>query len=241
MCFSFIRVRLIPHPEVFLIQKYGALESSAEARKGVIMNNVRRARLAGLVCLAGGMLQLIYGLLAIPFPYAENNFGWAEVLWALANVGMIGGVLGLLALDVARPRWLAVIGAALSILGNLNRIVVSALLILRPSPAYVPLILITILLLILGMGTLGITTLLGKQLSSWQAWTPLLAVAFSLIPVAVYSISQYAHFILLGLWGLPWMLVGYVVFTHAAKQEQAMLGQASSAAAKQVPGLTHSH
>jgi hypothetical protein len=75
------------------------------------------------------------------------------------------------------------------------------------------------------MGILGITTLLGKQLTGWQAWTPLLAGGFTLIPPAIYSISQFIHFILLGLWGLPWMLVGYVVFTHAAKRGQETLAQ----------------
>lgn len=186
------------------------------------MNRFQYAHLASLICLMGSALQILYGLLAIPFPYAQSNATWPEVLWALANVGMIGGSLGLLVLDIARPRWLAVIGATLTILGNLIRIVVSALLILLPSQtAYVPYILMSIFLIILGMSGLGIATLLGKQLSGWQAWTPLLAAGFTLIPAAIYSINQYIHFILLGLWGVPWLLIGYVVFTNSAKQQQA--------------------
>jgi hypothetical protein len=196
------------------------------------MNRFHCTRLAGLVCLAGGMLQIVYGLLSIPFAFAQNNLGWDEVLWALVNVGMISGALGLLALHVARPRWMALVGATLTILGCLIRIGVTPFNILSPSDAYVPFILISAFLLILGMGALGIATLLGKQLSSWQAWTPLLAGGFPFIPLAVYSISQFIHFILLGIWGLPWMLVGYVVFTHAAKQEQATLIQTSGAMAK---------
>jgi hypothetical protein len=97
------------------------------------MHNLRRARLASLVCLAGGTVQIIYGLLAIRFYFYESGYEWAEALWAVANVGMIGGAFGLLALDVARPRWLAVIGTALSILGHLIRIVASALIIIAPS------------------------------------------------------------------------------------------------------------
>ena len=197
------------------------------------MNNLRRAYLASWVCLAGGMIQLIYGLLAIPFgPYTQRASTWDEALWAVANVGMIGGALALLALDVARPRWLAVIGAVLSVLGNLMRIVVSALLIIAPSggDTYVPFILISIAMMVLGMGMLGVATLLGKQLYGWQAWIPLLAGGCALIIAPTYSINLFLHFILLGIWGIPWMLVGYVVFTHAAKQEQAMLGQTSSAA-----------
>jgi hypothetical protein len=202
-------------------------------RKGIIMNRFNRAQLVGLICLAGGMLQIIYGLLSIPFGFAQNNLGWDEALWALVTVGMIGGALGLLILGVARPRWIALLGAALTILGCFIRLGVIPFNILSPSDAYVPFILISALLIILGMGILGIATLLGKQLSSWQVWTPLLAGVFPLIPLAVYEISQSIHFLLLGLWGLPWMLVGYVVIIHTAKQKQDMLLQMSGAAAQQ--------
>jgi hypothetical protein len=193
------------------------------------MNNLRRAYLASLIALSSGAVQIVYGLLAIWFPYGYHNYGWDEALWAVVNVGMIAGSLGLLALDVGRPRWLAVVGATLSILGNLIRIVASALLIIAPSgaDAYVPFILISIALLVLGMGALGAATLLGKQLTNWQAWTPLLAGGCALIIAPTYSINLFLHFILLGLWGVPWMLLGYVVYMHAAKQGQAVRFQAS--------------
>jgi hypothetical protein len=172
-----------------------------------------RAYLGGAVCLVGGAVQVIYGLLAIPFPYAESSYGWDEILWAVANVGMIGGVLGLLALDVARPRAVARLGGVLAILGNLIRIAVAALLIARPSGDYVAFILISILLVVVGMGAFGVTTLLGQRLRGWRAWMPLLAAGFTLIPASIYSINLYAHFILLGLWGVAWMFVGYAVLT----------------------------
>ncbi len=204
------------------------------------MNRFQLARLASLICLAGGTLQIIYGLLAIPFPpYAAyvNTLGWDEALWALINVGMIGAVVGLLALDVAHPRWLAKVGAALTILGNLIRIGAALWNFVFPTtPATAPttpFILLSVFLLIVGLGILGITTLLGKRLSGWQAWTPLLVGGFALMTVVIYSINLYLHFILLGLWGLPWLLVGYVVLTHTAKQKQAMLVQMSEATVQQ--------
>jgi hypothetical protein len=209
------------------------------------MNHLRRAYLASLVCLAGGAIQIIYGLLSIPFPYYDPNtyYDWDEALWAAVNVGMIAGAFGLLALDVARPRWLAVIGAALSMLGNLIRIVASALLIIAPSgaDAYVPLILISIALLVLGMGALGAATQLGRQLHGWPAWTPLLAGGCALIIAPTYSINLFLHFILLGIWGIPWMLLGYVVYTQAGNRHQPMLDQASSAGLEQGARVTQPH
>jgi hypothetical protein len=181
---------------------------------------VDRAYLGGAVCLAGGAVQVVYGLLAIPFPYAESSYGWDEILWAVANVGMISGVLGLLALDVARPRAVARLGGALAVLGNVARIAVSALLVARPTGDYVPPILVSILLVVVGMGIVGVTTLLGRRLRGWHAWIPLLAAGFTLIPASTYSISLFVHFILLGLWGIPWMLVGYVVLTLAADRRR---------------------
>jgi hypothetical protein len=44
-------------------------------RKAMLMNSFHRTHLAGLVCLVGGMLQIIYGLLSIPFAFAQNNLG----------------------------------------------------------------------------------------------------------------------------------------------------------------------
>ena len=193
------------------------------------MNNLRRAYLASLVCLGGATVQIIYGLLAIRFLFWENGNAWMEAVWAVANVGMIGGALGLLFLDVGRPRWLAVIGAVISVLGNFIRIVASALIIAGAgADVYTPVLLSSIPLMMLGMGALGGATLLGKQLTGWQAWTPLLAVGFAILTGATYSVNLYLHGILLGLWGVPWMLVGYVVYTHAVSRHQPMLDQASS-------------
>ena len=42
------------------------------------MNRFQLARLAGLICLAGGVLQIIYGLLAIPFPPTQPM----SICWA---------------------------------------------------------------------------------------------------------------------------------------------------------------
>jgi hypothetical protein len=195
------------------------------------MNNLRRAYLASLVCLAGGAIQIMYGLLAMWFPYGNQFYGWDETLWALANVGMIGGVLSLIFLDVGRPRWLARLGAALSVLGNLLRIIASVLLIVAPAQAdaYLPFVLLSILLVVLGLLVLGVTTLRGRQVQGWQAWLPLVIAGciFGIVPT--YDGNRYLHFILLGLWGLPWMLLGYVVFTHAAARQQATAGQLSGA------------
>ena len=96
------------------------------------MENRQLAYRASLVCLAGSTIQILYGLLAILFPYPAILASRYEALFALANVGMIGGVVGLLALDVGRPRGLALAGGALAILGRAIRVAISVSLVLRP-------------------------------------------------------------------------------------------------------------
>lgn len=190
------------------------------------MMHLRFARPLSVVCIVGAAVQIICGLVATQFHFWENGNEWMEVLWAVANVGMIGGALGLFALDVGRPRWLAAIGVAISVLGNLVRIVASALTIAGFSvDVSTPVLLSSIPLMMLGMGALGIATLLGKQLTGWRAWTPLLAVGFSILTASTYSINLYLHGFLLGMWGIPWLLLGYVIFS-ASKQESTMLGKA---------------
>jgi hypothetical protein len=74
-----------------------------------------------MICLAGSAIQILYGALAVLFPYPAITGSLYEALWALANIGMIGGTIGWLALDLARPRWLAGLGGGLAVLGHLIR------------------------------------------------------------------------------------------------------------------------
>lgn len=183
------------------------------------MDKHRIARCAGLVCLAGSAVQIVYGVLAALVGYPAITESRYELLWALVNVGMVGGVVGWLALDVTRPRWVAVVGGGLAVLGHLIRIVVSVVLIARPSAAVDAPIVGAIVLMFLGMGMVGVGSLRGKRLTGWQVWAPLLTVAAGLIAAAFYSTDKVAHFVLLGLlWGPAWMLVGYLVLSQTSKR-----------------------
>lgn len=182
--------------------------------------NYDRARRLGWVSLAGGVAQVLYGLLALFFPYGPDiYYGWDEALWIAAGVGMAGAIGGLLLLDVGAPHPLAWGGGLLALLGVLIRIVASILIISKSSWDPITLILLSILLLLGGMVALGVAILRGGKITGWRAWTPLLVALFGFIVTAIFSVSLFVHFILLGLWGLTWMLVGYVVIDYVARQE----------------------
>ena len=181
---------------------------------------------AGLVCLIGSSILIVFGLLAILFPYPRILDGQFEFLFLLANAGMVGGVVGLLALDMGRPRPLALVGGALGIIGHTIRIVLAVSLMRRPvlpgeDATVDAAFLASIMLMYLGMGMLGIATLRGKRITGWRAWAPLLTLATGIIAGATFSFDRYLNSILAGLlWGAAWLLVASVVLRHSSGRTQ---------------------
>lgn len=175
------------------------------------------ARRAGFVCLAGATLQVGYGVLAVAFPYPDITEPGYELLWAVANLGMVAGILGLLALDAGRPRRLALLGGALALVGHVARIVISLVLVARPETTAVdgP-IAATVLLMLGGMAVLAGTVVRGGVLAGRAAWAPSLTVVTGIVTASVYSIDKVVHFALLGLlWGSAWLLLSAVVLRAA--------------------------
>lgn len=175
------------------------------------------ARRASRVGIAGGCLLLIYGALAIAFPHPTIVEPAFEAFWAVLNLGMIAGILGWTALDVARSRRVARIGASVAVAGHVLRFLASILIIAVPSVDPEPLILSSIGLMYLGLVTLGVTTLRGRRLTGWRAGCPFLVVATGFVTAAVYQVDPVIHFVLLGLlWGPAWLLLSGVVRNVAA-------------------------
>lgn len=186
---------------------------------------------AGYIGIAGGIFQVLYGLLAIVFPYGPDQYyGWDEGLWILANIGMLAGIVGLLKLEVGQPRWLSKGGGFLAILGVILRILASLVIILQTGWDPLALILLSILLVLGGMAALGIGVLRGSHLTGWKAWVPLCVSIFGLIVAAIFSINLFLHFILLGLWGIGWILLAFVIISNPTfGREDRTLGAEVSA------------
>lgn len=185
-----------------------------------MIGHYKFAKQAGWIAIVCAVFQIIYGLLSMFFPYGSDTYyGWDEGLWIVACIGMASAVVGILVLEVGKPSWLTWLSGIAVILGVLIRIIASVLFITRSSWDPLPLILLSILLMLGGMLALGIAILRGDKINGWQAWTPILVSVFGLIVTALFSVNLSLHFILLGLWGLCWMLVGYVVISYASDHE----------------------
>jgi hypothetical protein len=78
------------------------------------------ARLAGVACLIGGFFLMIDAGIALLPDGATCPL--ADIVGACAKLGVIAGTLGFLSLRVARPGWLAIVGAGLALAGTLTQI-----------------------------------------------------------------------------------------------------------------------
>jgi hypothetical protein len=171
--------------------------------------------------MAGAALQLVYGVLAVVWPYPLIIAPAAELLWGVVNLGMVAGIAAWLVIDVARPRWLALIGGSMAILGHLMRVAVSIWTSIQPGAnpdSVTTTILASLALMFGGMALLAIGTVVGRRLSGLGRWAPGLVLATGFITAAFYSIEKMVHFVLLGLlWGAAWLLLAYVAHRQATK------------------------
>ena len=185
------------------------------------MSGGEAARRLGTVAVAGAVLQLVYGVLAVVWPYPLIIAPAPELVWGVVNLGMLAGIAAWLAIDVARPRWLALIGGGVAILGHLMRVAVSIWTSIQPGAnpdSVTATILASIALMFGGMALLALATVVGRRLSGLGRWAPGLVLATGLIAAAFYSIERMVHFVLLGLlWGAAWLLLAYVAHHEATK------------------------
>ncbi len=185
------------------------------------MSGGRAARRLGTVAMTGAALQLVYGVLAVVWPYPLIIAPAPELVWGVVNLGMLAGIAAWLAIDVARPRWLALIGGGVAILGHLMRVAVSIWTSIQPGAnpdSVTATILASIALMFGGMALLALATVVGRRLSGLGRWAPGLVLATGLITAAFYSIERMVHFVLLGLlWGAAWLLLAYVAHHEATK------------------------
>jgi hypothetical protein len=117
--------------------------------------------------MTGAALQLVYGVLAVVWPYPLIIAPAPELVWGVVNLGILAGIAAWLAIDVARPRWLALIGGGVAILGHLMRVAVSIWTSIQPGAnpdSVTATILASIALMFGGMALLAIGTVVGRRL-----------------------------------------------------------------------------
>jgi hypothetical protein len=195
------------------------------------MTNRLKARLAGVACMAGGLTFSFYfiaphSLLKAFSPPIEAGAIPAVkmAISCVASMCLAGGSTGLLAVSAAgtgRVKALGVAGSVITLLGLVSYITGSLYIYGFPDRAFKQLFTPGgSFLLTLGMLLLGIAVLKARKLRGWRAATPLLVslyfpLQFPLQALLFLGKGRGPNPILLGAWGVFWLLLGYAIWSIA--------------------------
>lgn len=188
------------------------------------MANTRFLRLAGLLCVIGGILQLVLGIAESFFPVQASSpeFVFRQVLVEISYVPVLIGVIGLALSGAAGNSWLAKIGFGGALLGS-SLFIVAGIVVLTVQLALGEALYgIGTLLTGLGMMLAGISTLRTRRWPGWRRYTPLICGLYvfgMLFPAA--AIVHGPSFLALGGWGVCWLLLGVALRAEAGAREAA--------------------
>jgi hypothetical protein len=186
-------------------------------------------RLSGFVCLAGGLAWFALCLLAASGIERSWNPSTGALLFALTNLCLMGGPMGLLILGAAGDGWklrVGLTGACLTLLGQCSYIAgASYTLVTDEETGFVfGSRALGALLVGVGMLTLGAATSVARRLPGWRRIAPVMVGIYyaCMIPIQIifFIIPQGAPSVtILAFWGLPWALLGWTIWSVARKPD----------------------
>jgi hypothetical protein len=190
-----------------------------------------RIRLLGWICVVCSVLVAITGFLldsqaigAVEADTATARF--ANGLFGVAVLGLMGGVFGLWSLRVGGSGWLPTIATLVTLIGLLLWMIGGLYLTTNASAdqAFTP---AGGLLSSIGMVVFGLAVLRAGHLNDWRRFVPFLVGVwfFVQLPLQIIFFIGVRGFpsytMLLGVFGVLWALVGYVVQSYASEQTGA--------------------
>jgi hypothetical protein len=194
------------------------------------MNNIQKARLAGLICMTSGTLFFLYfttlNFLLRQFQLDPAVVSIIKAGWGVVACGLMGGSIGLLTLKAFGSGWQNVLGLGgtfFNVLGTISYFVGSIYIYNFPDRAlrqfFTP---GGSILLAAGMLLVAIAVLTVGRLGGWRAFAPLLVALYFPLQFPLQTLfflggGRGPNPILLGCWGLCWMLLGYAIWSSGRK------------------------
>jgi hypothetical protein len=161
------------------------------------------ARTIGLFAAA---ISLVYGLLAVVFPYPRITDTPFEMVWALVNLGYIGTLTAWVRSWPGPVPALGRLGWAIAVAGLAVRVADVAWFVVQPDVAGDGPVVVSILLTFTGLALLGVASLRGGPRP--RRWAPLLVLGVGLATAVLYGPLPVVHFAVLGIvWGACWGLM----------------------------------
>ena len=180
-------------------------------------------RAAGLLCAIGGVGWLASGLvLSVAGQLDGAGFFVSQVAWILVQSLLLIGVAGL-AFSGAAPGWFGVVALGLALLGRVDFVVAEVhSLVIGEESILLP---VGALITAVGMTLVGISVLRAKRWGGWQRFTPLLAGIYPFVAMFpfIFITSEPSMLAITG-WGLPWLLLGYALWSSGPAPRRATKG-----------------
>jgi hypothetical protein len=192
-----------------------------------------KVQTAGVLCAVDGAGWLVNGMvngvvsLVTSQPYGVISqpygmvFAIADIFWVVIQSLLLIGVVGL-ALSGAAPGWFGGIALGLTLLGRVDFVVaethslINVLTIGEDTSVLLPLGALTTAV---GMTLVGIAVLRAKRWGGWQRFTPLLVGIYPFVAMFPFLlITGEPNIPAITGWGLPWLLLGYAIWTNARER-----------------------
>lgn len=175
-------------------------------------------RMAGLLCAVGGAGWLVNGLGFLMMSQPDGAaFVVSQVAWIVVQSLLLIGVVGL-AFSGAAPGWFGMIALGLALLGRADFVVAEVHSIVIGEESL--LLLVGALVTAVGMTLVGVAVLRANRWRGWKRYTPLLAGAYPFVAMFPFIfISGEPSMLAVTVWGLPWLLFGYALYSTSARDQ----------------------
>lgn len=172
-------------------------------------------RTAGLLCAMGGAGWLVSGLVLVSLGRLDAaGFVVSQVGWILVQSLLLIGVIGV-ALSGAVPGWFGGVALGMALIGRLDFVAAEVhSLFIGEESILLPL---GALVTAVGMTLVGISALRARRWESWQRYVPLIVGLYPFVAMFPFILvtNEPSRLAIAG-WGLPWLLLGYALYSTSA-------------------------
>lgn len=175
-----------------------------------------RVRVAGLLCVAGAAGWLVTGSVSpMVGRWGGAAFAVWEAAWIVVQSLLLVGVVGL-ALSGAAPGWFGGIALGIALLGRADFVAAEVhSLVIGEESFLLP---VGALVTAVGMTLVGIAVLRAKRWEGWQRYAPLLTGVYPFVAMFPFIfITNEPSMLAIAAWGVPWLLLGYAMYSTSAR------------------------
>lgn len=177
-------------------------------------------RTAGVLCAVGGAGWLAIGFVSeVILQPTGTGYAASQMVWILVQTLLLVGVIGLALSGAASGRFAAV-ALSIALLGRVDFVAAEFhSLIIGEESILLP---IGAMVTAVGMTLVGIAVLRAGRWEGWRRFAPLLVGLYPFVAMFPFIlITDEPSMVAISLWGLPWLLLGYALWSSGPAPRRA--------------------